>query len=243
MDTQTRRTDLDPATSTNEPDRRPLLDLSLTQIAGGSLAAASGAGLASTLGVAGTLVGAVTISVVTAVGGAFYTQSLRRTRERVRAGTQAALRRATATTPATTPAPVGPVRATRSVLQPRSLAVGAAAVFGLAIAGITGYELATGAPISGGSGGTTLGEVTGNGPAAADTPPAERIPSSDPDQPTDGTSESAPATSVSPTSAPNASSTTAAPTTSPAEPTSLTEPTSEPSATSLSPTVPPPPSP
>ena len=66
---------------TDETNRKPFLDLSATQLIGGSLAAATAAALGSRLGVVGTIVGAALVSVVSAVAGALYTQSLRRTQE------------------------------------------------------------------------------------------------------------------------------------------------------------------
>ena len=53
-----------------EPDARPrakLLDLSLTQLLGGSMAAATAAALGSRLGVVGTIAGAAVLSVVSAI--------------------------------------------------------------------------------------------------------------------------------------------------------------------------------
>lgn len=70
---------------TDEAKRKPFLDLSATQLIGGSLAAATAAALGSRLGVVGTIVGAALVSVVSAVAGALYTQSLRRTQELIRA--------------------------------------------------------------------------------------------------------------------------------------------------------------
>lgn len=70
---------------TDETKRKPFLDLSATQLIGGSLAAATAAALGSRLGVVGTIVGAALVSVVSAVAGALYTQSLRRTQELIRA--------------------------------------------------------------------------------------------------------------------------------------------------------------
>ena len=70
---------------TDDTNRKPFLDLSATQLIGGSLAAATAAALGSRLGVVGTIVGAALVSVVSAVAGALYTQSLRRTQELIRA--------------------------------------------------------------------------------------------------------------------------------------------------------------
>ena len=70
---------------TDDTNRKPFLDLSVTQLIGGSLAAATAAALGSRLGVVGTIIGAALVSVVSAVAGALYTQSLRRTQELIRA--------------------------------------------------------------------------------------------------------------------------------------------------------------
>ncbi len=63
--------------------RSRLLDLSLTQIVGGSMAAATAAALGSRLGLLGTITGAAIGSVVTAVAANLYTNSMARAREAV----------------------------------------------------------------------------------------------------------------------------------------------------------------
>lgn len=68
--------------------RRPMLDLSLTQLLGGALAAATGAALVARLGVAGTILGAAAISRMSVIGGAAYTHLLRHTRARVRSAAE-----------------------------------------------------------------------------------------------------------------------------------------------------------
>ena len=60
------------------------LDLSVTQVVGGALAAMTAAALGSRLSVAGTVIGAALASIIAAVGGALYTASLRHTRDKVR---------------------------------------------------------------------------------------------------------------------------------------------------------------
>jgi len=65
-------------------EKKKVFDLSLTQVAGGALAAMTAAALGSTLGVAGTIVGAALASVVAGVAGSLYTASLRTGREKVR---------------------------------------------------------------------------------------------------------------------------------------------------------------
>ncbi len=69
-------------TENDQPEERErFLDLSFSQIVGGSLAAATAAALGSRLGLVGTIAGAAVISVVSAVAASFYTNSLRRTRQ------------------------------------------------------------------------------------------------------------------------------------------------------------------
>ena len=62
---------------------RPRLELSLTQILGSTGAAVTAAFLGSRLGVAGTLIGAALASIISVVGGAIYTTSIKATRHRV----------------------------------------------------------------------------------------------------------------------------------------------------------------
>jgi hypothetical protein len=69
--------------SPTDPRRR--LDLSLTQVIAGALAAVSAAWAASTLGVAGTVIGAAVVSVTITVLSAVYQHGARRTAERLRA--------------------------------------------------------------------------------------------------------------------------------------------------------------
>lgn len=71
------------------------LDVSPAQVVGGALASVTAAGLGSTLGVAGTVLGAGLTSVVITVGGALYQRSLERTKERANlTAAKAALKRA-----------------------------------------------------------------------------------------------------------------------------------------------------
>ena len=67
----------------SESDERPRLEINWVQSSGGALAAVSSAVLLSTFGVAGTLIGAAVGSLVITVGGAFYTYSIKATRQRV----------------------------------------------------------------------------------------------------------------------------------------------------------------
>ncbi|PRZ42748.1 hypothetical protein CLV47_10494 [Antricoccus suffuscus] len=71
-----------------EPKPAKKFDLSLTQVIGGSLAAATAAALGSQLGVAGTIIGAAVISVISAVAASLYTTSLRHTRAAAKAAVE-----------------------------------------------------------------------------------------------------------------------------------------------------------
>jgi hypothetical protein len=76
-----------PQTTGDAPDaaaKKKILDLSLTQIVGGALAAMTSAVVGSSLGVAGTIAGAALASVIAGVAGTLYTASLRSGREKVR---------------------------------------------------------------------------------------------------------------------------------------------------------------
>ena len=145
--------------SRTEPDQTTqakLLDLSLAQIVGGALAAATAAALGSRLGVAGTITGAALGSVTTAVVAALYAGSVSRARRVI-----VVTRRGQTEAPA-----VGAVetRPHRRLLARRSF-VTAGAVFALAAAFLTGFQLSTGAPVTG----TSIGvrTETGAGPRAA----------------------------------------------------------------------------
>jgi hypothetical protein len=63
---------------------RAKLELSVPQIIGGALAAASAAVASSWLGVAGTVLGAIIVSLVASIGGAVYSHSLERSSKALR---------------------------------------------------------------------------------------------------------------------------------------------------------------
>lgn len=118
----------------------PRLELSLSQVVGGSLAAATAAALGSRLGVVGTVSGAALASVVASVAASLYTAWLQRTRHRLSA---ALVGDRTVGRPARSPS-------TRRVLA------GAAVLFVLAAVTVTGLELVTGRSLDGTAGGTTV---------------------------------------------------------------------------------------
>ncbi len=167
-------------TSTDE--RKTFLDLSMTQLVGSSLAAATAAFLGSRVGLVGTIVGAAVASVVSAVAGAAYTASLRHTHLLLKG---------------------------RARISWGHIAAGAAVIFVITALVITGTELLTGRSFDG-SKGTSVGRAV-NGGSGKDQPapspttkptatpsgtasPSPVDPSASPsDQPTDQ-----PTTSVSP---------------------------------------------
>lgn len=187
------------------------IQLSLPQIMGGALAAATAAALGSRLGVAGTVVGAALASTIMAIGGTAYTASLRSTQRGMRSAWHRVARRghpgrddhrpavpSAATIGAT---PVTDVHASddgaaaepdvrpepgRRRIRPIWVLAGAVGVFVLAGVLITGLEVLTGRGLDG-SPQTTVEQVVGGG-VGPDTPPAE--PTTEPS----ATTSSAPAT-------------------------------------------------
>jgi hypothetical protein len=152
------------------------LDLSVTQIIGGALAAMTAAALGSQLSAAGTLVGAALASIVAAVAGALYTASIRRTREKVKtvfytgqpnevdeptvidivADSEGHIKgqRSHLVEPEPEPGPRRP----RQKLNWKRVVVAALAIFGIAAVSLTAFELVTGHALSGGDG-TTFQQV------------------------------------------------------------------------------------
>ncbi len=65
------------------PDSPQKLEIDWLKTAGGAFAAVSSAFLLSTLGAAGTIIGAALGSVIVTVGGALYTQGLARSHQRL----------------------------------------------------------------------------------------------------------------------------------------------------------------
>ncbi|NUR16885.1 MAG: hypothetical protein HOQ13_11320, partial [Dermatophilaceae bacterium] len=140
--------------------RAKLLDLSLTQLIGGSMAAATAAALGSRLGVVGTIAGAAVLSVVSAIAGTVYTNSMARARDAV-----VLVRSRRGVVPGR-PTPAVPLLAASPMLRRgwsrpdrptgRRALLTAGAVFALAAAFLAGLQLATGAPVTG----TNLGGRT-----------------------------------------------------------------------------------
>jgi hypothetical protein len=222
-----------PAEPSVEEPAKNKVDLSLTQVLGGALAAMTAAFLGSRLSVAGTVVGAAVASITAAVAGSLYTASLRTTRERVRTVWQGRVQGSALPTrlestgsrnlSSTTDAPAqpsAPVAVASSHLNWRTVLIGALAAFALAAVVLTGVELATGSSLSGG-GGTTISQVTEPRRSA---PQQDATPSA---APSSASPSATATTSPTPSTAPSETSTPApAPTTSSTE-----QPTAAPSTT------------
>ena len=165
------------SSGTETPDQPKRLEINWAQTIGGALAAVSSAVLLSTLGVAGTIIGAAAGSIVVTVGSAVYTHSLAVSKERVAAARIAALEAArrsrtstgstrtsgTATQPVAQTEPDAPAAfgSQRPGLSPLSVrlpwgrvAAAAVAVFVLAMGAILSFELATGKSLSRHTGGS-----------------------------------------------------------------------------------------
>ncbi|MER6997394.1 hypothetical protein [Streptomyces sp. NPDC000410] len=138
-------------------ERERRLDLNVPQVAGSALAAIAAAVLASRLGVYGTVIGAGVVSVVATCGGSVFQHLFRRTGEQLRDAAKA---------PRQMPVPDGEFGAattygTRVRGWKRSV-LAAVVVFGVAMTGITTYEIASGKDLHGGTG-TTVGSVARGG--------------------------------------------------------------------------------
>ncbi|MEV6803519.1 hypothetical protein [Streptomyces sp. NPDC051132] len=164
---------------------RKRIDLSVPQVAGSALAAVVAAKLASYFGVYGTILGAGVVSAVATCGGTVFQHFFKRTGEQLRERTTVTVRpRDQAPPPPSGEFTAGTVYRARARGRRRPL-VAAALVFGVTMAGITVYELASGNSFSGGTG-TTVGHAvtgrdpsgprTGETPAPAGTPSPEHTP-------------------------------------------------------------------
>ncbi|WP_329024297.1 hypothetical protein [Streptomyces sp. NBC_00690] len=156
--------------------RERRLDLSVPQVAGSALAAVTAAVLASRLGVYGTIIGAGVVSVVATCGGSVLQHFFSRTGEQLREVTVQARpmsRKAPGRTATSEPVPdrtgwtsARPGEFTSATTHGSRVRgwkrplIAAAVVFGVAMGGVTAYEVASGSELSGGKG-TTVGSVVG----------------------------------------------------------------------------------
>ncbi|MGH3694305.1 MAG: hypothetical protein ACRDRX_10050 [Pseudonocardiaceae bacterium] len=188
-----------PRSPTSPEDTTRTTDLNLAHVAAAALAAVTTAVLGSTLGAAGTLIGAAGASVITTVGTAFYRSSLERSRRSVRALThrtrpapssRGGSRTTEGSHPAATQAPLSSEQLTHSIdheLQSRersrriamlrggAMIVGTLGAFLLAMMLITGFEWASGQTVGGNGNGTTIERVITNQPSPS-TPPTPSSP-------------------------------------------------------------------
>lgn len=163
------------------------LEINWVRSAGSALGAVSAAVLLSTVGAAGTLIGAALGSLVITIGGAIYSHSLERTRQRVvgarsrgtpreaASGTQAQMANARSNArlreaPESDGPPPGESRARMLRGLPwKHIIATAGALFGIAMAVILAFELWTGRPVSSFTGGTS-GTVKGTSITGVDGP-------------------------------------------------------------------------
>jgi hypothetical protein len=209
-----------------QPPKEKKLDLSLTKVLGGALAAMTAAALGSRLSVAGTLVGAALASVIAAVAGSLYTASLSHTRDKVRTvwtgrsgagqtptelqtSTQVEAGATVAPARANAPRPQAQMNLSRRALPWKSVLAATLATFAVAAVLITGYELLTGHALSGGTG-TTISQVGGGNTSPTPKPSSKASKTATP-SPT-------PSSSTEPSSTPSA--------TASSQPTPFTEPSS-----------------
>ncbi len=197
--------------------------LRIAQILAAALAAVTAALLGSTIGVAGTVVGAGLASIITTVGGELYLRSLRTTKK-------AALRaREALTTPAAQrlaeqptvqlPLPDGPPSEEPGRLRKLRwpLIIGTSAVaFVVALLAIVGFESATGTPVGGGTG-PAIGKIFGGGHSTpTKTPASDSVPTPS----TTSTPTTTPSTPTTSSTAPSTSSSAPTTTSPPSSPTS-----------------------
>ncbi|MFJ4471630.1 hypothetical protein ACIP2X_29690 [Streptomyces sp. NPDC089424] len=142
--------------STGEEKERRRIDLSVPQVAGGAVAAVVAAKLASYFGVYGTILGAGLVSVVATCGGSLFQHFFTRTGEQLR-DTRVPAPTAEQAPRAPGEFSAGTVHRAR-VRGPKRPLLAAALVFGVTMAGITTFELASGSSFSG-KGDTTVGDA------------------------------------------------------------------------------------
>ncbi len=169
---------------------------------GAALGAVSAAVMLSTLGVAGTLLGAALSSLCITVGGAVYARSLQVTKERLakaqrlaasgvtRAQERTSVRTATRLAPSAEPTPDGgepPPRQswtqTVQTLPWKRIAAGTVGLFILAMAIIVAFELTTGRPVSSYTGGSSDTRTGTSVPGLGDRRPDTGTPGTDEQQP------------------------------------------------------------
>lgn len=210
--------------STSEDQKPRRIEVSLMQVSAAALAAVTAAVVGSTLGVAGTLVGAASASMILNVGTAVYRASLEQSRRKIRSLAQRAGSRpvprdaseagSSDSAPSAQTGDEQPTDTTEPGVEPDAesgtepepsaksgsrrfsrlrwgaVAVGTLGSFIVAMMLITGFEWASGEPLSGDGHGTTLGRVVdAPPPQPAEDAPVSETPTetSDPVEPTETT--------------------------------------------------------
>ena len=164
-----------PARADDSTDNAPAtarFSLSATQVIASALAATTATFAASYLGVAGTVIGAAVASVLTVVGNAVYSHSIRRTGERVRVAVPIAAR----WTPRDASARRRPAAAARARPRARGVADDGRRVrrrLRRRPARVTGVELVAGRPLTDVVRGTTGSGTTLFGDAVQQTTSAQ----------------------------------------------------------------------
>lgn len=215
----------------------------ISQVLAGALAAVTAALLGSTVGVAGTVVGAGLASVVSTVGGALYLRSIQRTKQSVRTVRAKVVGRSGGATVLVTDEdtqqetgesaevePAEPDQPDASDDRPEperrrlrwpTLVAGSVLAFALGMLAITGVEWLRGEPLSGGTG-TTFGSIVE--PHRDSGSNDDKAPASDPSTPPsstttttqdapESTTNTPPTTSTAPSTGSSTTTTTAPPTT------------------------------
>lgn len=170
----------------SDTDKTPLLGVDWLKTVAGALAAVSTTVLLSTLGAAGTLIGAAVGSIAATIATALYSQGLARSRAQVRrfSTTKYASARDAPTTYPARGTPPPPVPGSHSVsgrwadrlrgLPWKRLLPAALVLFLVVIAVVTAFELISGRTLAsrvggGDNGGTTISHVTNPGSGGGGT--------------------------------------------------------------------------
>ena len=146
-------------------DDKQKVDINVVQVVASALAAVSSAVLLSTVGVAGTIIGAAIGSVIATVGASIYSYSLRISRERVQAAQAAAVARMSRVRTGVSTRSIeledephdegrAPWREALARLPWKWIATVSGAIFVIAMVVILSFELLTGESISKRTGGT-----------------------------------------------------------------------------------------
>ena len=212
------------------PQPESVSALSITHILASALAAVTATFAASYFGVSGTIIGAALASVVTVIGNTLYSHSIQRTRQRVRSAVPlTTLGLGSRTVADQSPGDTAAASPPRRLAIPwQRVAVGAAGLFMIVAAIVTGIEIAAGRPLHSivhdhSGSGTSLFGGSHKSPTTPTTPA--------PSQSSTSTSATTPASTT-----PSDPSTTA-PATTGAPPSSATPTTPAPTATFPTPTT------